>query len=282
MRSSQAIRVRKPRAPRQRPGPDGTSERSKFARYFDTPLGRIIAVVTAIAAVVALVGSWPETWWPREVPAVAIGLSTNIENNVHALTMDATAIKGAPPPNGPGGCNSEARQKWARDLGGFPSRRTYDYIVVTALRSNTTVVITDFRAIARKTPGTFKTGLVTCSNELGTGGNYPFIRNVHIEMSEGPKVQFLNDDDQPLDRLTVVLNKGDAAEFQVHALLEEPGSGYEWYGEISMLVNDEVEHLRVPEQGYFRLADLTESAVMWSDTEKPNICIPGRSENAWC
>jgi hypothetical protein len=281
MRASRPIRVSKPRTSRQHPRADGTSEKSKFARYFDTPLGRITAVVTAMAAVVGLLTAWPETWWPRDVPAVAIGLTRDIDS-VYALTMDATAIKGAPPPDGPGGCNSDARQKWVRGLGGFPSRRTYDNIVMTALRSNTTVIVTDFRAISRRVPGAFKTGLITCIDEYGTGGDRPFIRNIDIEMSDGPKVHFLDDNNKSLDRITVDMNKGDATEFQIHTLLEEPGSGYEWYGEISMLVNGKSEQLRIPEQGYFRVADLTESAVLWADTTKPNICIPGRSKKDWC
>ena len=288
MSSVRSSRMPDSRPPKRRRPADGNSEKSGFVRYFVTPLGWITAVVTALAAVIGLAGAWPETWWPRQIPAVAVGLDAG-ENSpsIYAVTSDAAAITSPPPPDSPEGCNSAERHKWAQRLEGFPQGSSTYFLVLTALRTSTTVVVTDFHLVARRVPGRFRTGLVLCGQDFGSGGaDYPFQRTVEVELSNKSKADFSDGTGKALARPTVVLNQGDVVQYQIRASTSEEemgeGRGYEWYGEFSISVNGEVQQLRVPKEGYFRLADLTDSAVLWSDTVKPNICDPRRIKNAWC
>jgi hypothetical protein len=271
-------------------GDEAKEEKSRGHRFFDKPVARVTAIIAAITGVITLAAIWPDTLWPRNVPALDVLITSGVDDSViFGTSREAREIDSINPPIPSGdSCYSQQRLDWIRNVGGVPDFSQDIRLVAAARRKDTTVVLTDIKAQARKLPGNFSTGIVPCPHELGSGGN-PASRYIGITLQDHPEVTIKDlDADKELKTLDLTLTNGEAAEFTMVASPEHAGEAYEWWAELSFLVDGKVETKRIPADGTFRVATTTDKRALWSDRGEPRICGPEALSKAasdgheWC
>lgn len=266
-------------------------------------MGAAAALVTGwIAAPVAGVGGQapPQPTTTKAVPSdsdVPTVDSTVVGDpfraDIYAVDRTAEQVEadssGIPPVGDD--CGSQARHDWVRDsVQGVPLKWQHvDGIIGT--RKTTTVALVDIQIHAKRLPTAYVTGVVLCPEDLGAGGNV-YTRYVGIELRDGTRsVVTLFDLDAPeqkkeLKELTLAVEEDDIVRLNLSARVEQPGIGYEWFATATVVSGGKQELVRLPSTGAFRVGNLPEAPVLWSDNESPHICGPDTphdgSNNYWC
>jgi hypothetical protein len=275
-------------------GPGGTAtaearqEPDRISRWWDKPVSRVAAGIGLLVGVLGLAAAWPETLWPRQVPALAVTVVDDPRAVIWVTTQAPTVPADAPAPDGPGGCESAARHAWAQQIGAAPLKVSPVTVIATPLRDEATVVLTRVTPEVRPLPGEFDTGILLCPDaEWAIGGGELFSREVTIDVSAATPRAQIHDEEAggSTDQMSLYMGKGEAAELHLTALASSAsgsGQGWEWAVTLHAVVNGEEETFRVPEDGYFRIADISEDGLLWTDAAEPHTCSLDVTREGWC
>ncbi|MFF3064037.1 hypothetical protein ACFVQ3_05725 [Oerskovia sp. NPDC057915] len=257
-------------------------------------MSRIGAALALVAAVLGLVVAWPQTWWPRQVPALAVTVVADQGAALWVANEPPVTPTTLPSADGPAGCGSAARHEWARSAGAAPFVISSVTAFLTALRRDTTVVLTGATPVVRSLPGEFDTGILLCPDEewFAIGGGETYQRALTLDVTAAtPTVEIWDPESgTSVDRLSLYLTSGEAAELVLSAKAEAVdggvGQGWEWAVNLHVLVNGEEEVLRIPDEGYFKVAVLSAEGELWTDAAQPQTCSLDDAQadvgDGWC
>lgn len=273
---------------------DGGGRSQGLSRWWDKPVSRIGAALALVAAVLGLVAAWPQTWWPRQVPALAVNVVADQGAALWVANDPPVMPTSLPAADGPAGCGSAARREWAKGAGAAPFVISSVTAFLTALRTETTVVLTGATPEVRPLAGEFDTGILLCPDEewFAVGGGETYQRVLSLDVSAAtPTVEIWDPESgASVDRLSLYLTSGEAAELVLSAKAETVdggvGQGWEWAVNLHVIVNGEEEVLRIPDEGYFKVAVLSEEGELWTDAALPHTCSLEDADadvgDGWC
>lgn len=265
---------------------------SGAVRWFDRPVARIGAAVALVISLLTLVATWPESWWPRSAPPLsAVVVNDPTAARLYATPKNAEEIEGAPaattPPGGYSeldGCGSRERHSWARRTGAIPaaSAGAEVRVILTTLWSRPTVVVTDVRPVVQRLPQRFITAIDLCPPSQSMGDGVLLSQTAAITLADEPEITLYGEKGVEVERLSLEIPRGEAAELILQPYVENLGTGvgYSWHAELDVLVDGDLQTLRIPEEGEFYLAEVAWGGRFWSDLATPSICTPEVDD--WC
>jgi hypothetical protein len=204
-------------------------------------------VFVVIAALIAAVVSWPETWWPNTPPKPPKPPKPKVHvidvwRDTSSWVVSKKKEDLAPPSRNP--CD-EAVHDWVRSIGGVETKISIRFVLTTG--SPESVVITGLRPHAKRvaTPKMQTNIRISCPSGDGFLGR---IADLTVD-SNPPKFTLYDENYNPIKRIGLNLDKGDAADFLLNATVDSAGDVYEWTADLELLVGGERKTLPISDKG---------------------------------